>query len=228
MQSIEHSSLSKALVNDWKLAKVLPAYKGKGDIQEITNYRPLSLVIYIAKIMENLIKKQIMVYLDDHAFITVDQSAYLKRHSTQTSLHRLIDDILENINNNAITGLCFLDIQKCFDTINHTILLNKLTHYGIRTAEFKWFQSYLTDGMQVVDYNDKVSEQNEISIGVLEGTVLGPLLFLLHLNDLSHAINNASININADDIVIYMSNSSFSEMQYTMNRACEWYNDNTL
>ena len=92
-------------------------------------------------------------------FITVDQSAYLKRHSTLTSLHRLIDDILENRNNNEITGLCFLDIQKCFDTIDYTILLDKLTHYGIRTAELKWFQSYLTGRMQVVDYNGKVSEQ---------------------------------------------------------------------
>ena len=104
-------------------------------------YRPLSLVIHFAKIIEKFIQKQIMVYLDDHAFITVDQSAYLKRHSTQTSLHRLIDEILENINNNAITGLCFLDIQTCFDTNNHTILLDKLTHYGIRIAELKWFQS---------------------------------------------------------------------------------------
>ena len=230
---IFNSSLRNSyFLNDWKLAKVLPAYKGKGDIQEITNYRPLSLVIHIAKIMEKLIQKQIMVYLDDHAFITVDQSAYLKRHSTQTSLHRLIDDILENRNNNEITGLCFLDIQKCFDTIDHTILLDKLTHYGIRTSELKWFQSYLTGRMQVVDYNGKISEQKEISIGVPQGTVLGPLLFLLYLNDLSHVINNASINIYADDVVIYMSNSSFSalrdEMQYTMNRACEWYNANKL
>ena len=142
------SIINSYFVNDWKFAKVLPAYKGKGSAQDKINYRPLSLVMHIAKILERIIQIQLMTYMDEHAFITIDQSAYLKKHSTQTSLHRLIDDILENRNNNEITGLCFLDIQKCFDTIDHTILLDKLSHYGIRTVELRWFQSYLTDRMQ--------------------------------------------------------------------------------
>ena len=151
------SIMNSYFVNDWKFAKVLPAYKGKGSAQDKINYRLLSLVMHIAKILERIIQIQLMTYMDEHAFITIDQSAYLKKHSTQTSLHRLIDDILENRNNNEITGLCFLDIQKCFDTIDHTILLDKLSHYGIRTVELRWFQSYLTDRMQRVTYNGQVS-----------------------------------------------------------------------
>ena len=226
------SIMNSYFVNDWKFAKVLPAYKGKGNAHDKINYRPLSLVMHIAKILERIIQIQLMTYMDEHAFITIDQSAYLKKHSTQTSLHRLIDDILENRNNNEITGLCFLDIQKCFDTIDHTILLDKLSHYGTRTVELRWFQSYLTDRMQRVTYNGQVSEQKEVSIGVPQGTVLGPLLFLLFLNDLSHVISNACINIYADDVVIYVSNTSFIDMrehmQQTMNKACKWYNDNKL
>ena len=170
--------------------------------------------------------------MDDHASITIEQSAYLKKHSTQISLHRLIDDILENRNNNEITCLCFLDIQKRFDTIDHTILLDKLSHYGIRTVELRWCQSYLTDRMQRETYNGQVSEQKEVSIGVPQGTVLGPLLFLLFSNDLSHVIGNASINIYTDDVVIYVSDTSFIDMrenmQQTMNTACKWYTDNKL
>ena len=87
-----------------------------------TNYRPLSVVAHISKVLEKIIQVQVMDYLESHAFLTNDQSAYLKRHSTQTCLHRLVDDILENRNNSEITGLCFLDIHKCFDTIDHTII----------------------------------------------------------------------------------------------------------
>ena len=175
---------------------------------------------------------QLIDYLCIHKLISIDQSAYLKLHSTQTALHRLIDDILENVNNKEITALCFLDIRKCFDTIDHKILLTKLYKYGIQNTELMWFKSYLADRKQVLYCNGASSTELGVNIGVPQGTVLGPILFLLYVNDLSNAVKNASINIYADDVVIYSSHENVdilkNQMQDTMNDVFKWYNENRL
>ena len=124
---INKSLESGVFEQDWKNARVTPIYKDDGDINDENDYRPISVIDF----------------LEEHSFISMDQSANLKRHSTQTSLHRVVDDWLENVNDGAITGACLLDISKCFDSINHTILLKKLEMYGITSTELKWFSSYL-------------------------------------------------------------------------------------
>jgi hypothetical protein len=201
---------------EWKLAKVTPAFKGKGDPLEKSNYRPLSVIAHLAKLTETVVHKQLLNYLTEHKFISMDQFAYLKRHSTQTCLHRLLDDILENVNENEKTALCFLDIKKCFDTINHSLLLTKLSKYGISKNELQWFKSYLTDRTQVVVNNNVISSKCPLSIGVPQGTILGPILFLLFVNDLSNVIRNAHINIFADDVVVYCSDSDRYDLQKNM------------
>ena len=231
LTAIINASLSTGFVIDnGKVAKVTPAYKGKGDVMNTTNYRPLSVVAHVSKIVEKLIQQQVMDYLEIHEFITNDQSAYLKRHYTQTCLHRLVDDILENRNQGEVTGLCFLDIQKCFDTIDHSILLDKMYHYGFRNIELMWFTSYMSNRKQVVVYNSITSLTNVVPTGVPQGTVLGPLLLLVYLNDLSTAVNNACIDIYADDVVIYASNMSFDLLrqnpQSTLSTVFNWYRDN--
>ena len=110
-------------------------------------YRSLAI---LQKMIESFVSDQIIKYLDDYAFISIDQSAYLKIHSTQTSLHRVIDDWLEQIHNNSLTGACLLDISKCFGSINHEILLKKLEMYGITGNELDWFSSYLKNRKQMV------------------------------------------------------------------------------
>ena len=92
--------------------------------------------------VEQLVRSQLVRYLEEHSFITPDQSAYLKGHSTQTSLHRVIDDWLDDINEDQITGVCLLDISKCFDTINHSILLQKSSMYGTKHQDLKWFSVF--------------------------------------------------------------------------------------
>ena len=109
----------------WKNARVTPIYKDDGDINYENNYRPISVIGHIAKMIEYLVSYQIIDFLEEHSFISMDQSACLKRHSTQTSLHRVIDVWLENVNDGAKTGAFLLDISKCLDSINHTILLKK-------------------------------------------------------------------------------------------------------
>ena len=98
--------------------------------------------------VESLVSTQVFDYLESHKFIFIDQSAYLKRHSTQTSLHRFIDDWLEQNNDNSLTGACLLDVSKCFDSINHEILLRNLEMYGIADNELYWFSSYLRNREQ--------------------------------------------------------------------------------
>ena len=147
----------------------------------------------------------------------MDQSAYLKRHSTHTSLHRLTDDWLENVNDAAITGPYLLDISKCFDAINHTILLKKLGMYGINSIQLKWFSIYLSGRKQVVKFHQETSEFCDITCGVPQGSVLGPILFLLFINDISNfAVEGCVLNMYADDVIIYTSATPKYELEYRL------------
>ena len=148
---VVNSSLDNGIVHDdWKKARVTPVYKNEGEINDENNFRQISVISHIAKMIESFVSNQIIKYLEDHAFISIDQSAYLKRHSTQIRLHRVIDDWLEQINDNSLTGACLLDISKCFDYINDEILLKKLEMYGITGNELDWFSSYLKSRKQMV------------------------------------------------------------------------------
>jgi exonuclease III len=216
---------------DWKTARVTPAYKGKGEFNNENNYRPLSVIAHVAKVVELCVQRQLVDYLYKHNFISIDQFAYLKNHSTHFCLHRLLDDILENVNDKEITGMCFLDIRKCFDTIDHEILLLKMSKYGILDSELNWFHSYLKERSQVVAHNG-ISDKRFVNIGVPQGTVLGPILFLMYVNDLSNVIKNAQINIFADDVVVYTSDANFEnlklKLQNTMNDVFMWYTTHKL
>ena len=118
-------------------------------------------------------------FFEEHSFILMDQSAYLKRHFTQTSIHRVVDDWLVNLNDRAITCACLLDISKCFNSINHTILLKKLEMYGITSTEIKRFFSYLKGRKQVVKFHQETSECCDFTRGVPQGSVPGPISFFL-------------------------------------------------
>ena len=117
--------------NDWKLARTTPVYKGKCDKNNISNYRPISVVCHIAKLLEKEVQSQFVSYLQTNHLTSVDQYAFLPNHSTNTCLHRVIDDWFESFNEKEKFGACFLDISKCFDCIDHEPLLSKLNKYGI-------------------------------------------------------------------------------------------------
>ena len=176
--------LNCQLPDDFKIARVTPIYKGKGTIDDPGNYRPISVVSIITKLLESAIKTQLMNYLITHDIISNSQFAYMKHRSTQSALHVLVDDFLDNIINNMINGLVQLDLQKGFDTVSHSILLHKFKHYGFSPRTLSWFESYLTSRTQVVRCKGEVSNPEYVTIRVPQGTVLGPLLFLLYVNDL--------------------------------------------
>ena len=229
---INISLMSGEVLKDWKMARVTPVYKGKGDKLDTGNYRPISVICHIAKLLEKAACQQLLQYLTDHNFITIDQSAYLKNHSTQTSLHRVVDDWLESMNEGELIGVCFLDIKKCFDTINHKYLLQKLKKYGICDEELEWFTSYLRDRKQKVSCNGALSNEASIDIGVPQGSILGPFLFLLYANDLSNFVINGTCNCFADDTIIYVTGKTVQEvrqkLQSCINGVQQWYAQNRL
>ena len=226
-------SLQYAYVpSDWKRARVTPLYKGKGSKHEKNNYRPIAVIGHIAKIFERCVQRQLMHYLTVNDFISDDQSAYRRCHSTQTAIIRLNDACIDNLCDKLLTGLCFLDIRKCFDTVNHTVLVNKLKYFGIINKECEWFSNYLSDRNQFVFANGIRSDDAVINIGVPQGSVLGPILFMLFVNDLSQNVFLSSCNMYADDTVIYCNGPNLpdvlNKLQLSVDRASEWYKANSL
>ena len=162
------------VISDWKVSKVTPIYdKGKGNKEEAGNYRPISLIGYIMKILfEKEIKTQLMVYLEINDLITIDQSAYRQQHNTQTALHRVIDDWLCNMLDGNLTAVCSFDITKCFDTINHSILLKKMEYYGLQSENIKWFNSYLSEREQMVSCHNTLSGKSKFQLLSRKGLCL--------------------------------------------------------
>ena len=133
--------------NDWKIAKVVPLYKG-GDLKSTNNYRPISILSCVSKIIEKVVHKQLYSFLSEYNLINQHQSGFRPFHSTETSLTDMIDTWLNNMNSGKMTGVAFVDLRKAFDTVNHEILLNKLYEIGATDITVKWFRSYLTKRTQ--------------------------------------------------------------------------------
>ena len=154
---MNNSLKSGVFGQDWKNARVTLIYKDDGDINDENNYRLTPVIGHIAMMIKSLVSYQIIDFFEEHIFISMDQYAYFKRRSAQTSFHRVIDDWLENVNDCAIRGARLLDISKRFDSINHTPLLRKLKMYGIISTELNWFSSYLRGSDEVVKFHQETS-----------------------------------------------------------------------
>ena len=218
--------------DDFKLARVTPIYKKSGSIDDCGNYRPISVVSHLAKVLEKLVGSQLITYINENSFITPSQSAFLRLHSTHTALHKVIDNWLEAIDTGLITGVCFYDMKKCFDSINHKILLFKLNKYGICDVEHKWFASYLANRRQTTVYQGSQSKFRHVSTGIPQGSVLGPTIFLLYMNDLAAATKYCNLNLYADDTSIDFSSDDLhtlvSNLQVDVNNILHWFHDNKL
>ena len=177
-----------------KQAKVIPIFK-KGDRQHCNNYRSISLLSSISKIIEKLVHRKLYGFLEFNNYLYINQFGFRNVHSTNHVLITITEKIRRAIDNEEITCGVFLDLQKAFDTVDHKILLSKLEHCGIRGVPFKWFKTFLTQRHQYVSIKNSISETLTNNHGVLKGSVLGPLFFLIYINDLHQVTKHAEIHI---------------------------------
>ena len=195
--------------NFFKQAHVTPILKKSSlDKEILKNYRPVSNLNFISKILERVVAVQLQTHLDEAGLMTAFQSAYRKHHSTESALLNIHNDILLNMAKGSVTALTLLDLSAAFDTIDHTILLDRLNvHYGISELALGWFKSYLSRRTHSVKVGNTLSHPAALQYGVPQGSVLGPILFSLYTNPISSIIHShSSINHHfyADDTQLYI------------------------
>ena len=200
-----------------KIVKVIPIHKG-GSTQDMNNYRPISLLSIFDKIIEKLMHKRLYTFLEDNKILYDKQFGFRKNNSTVFSLIEITEKIKESIDNKKFGCGIFIDLRKAFDTVNHDILLRKLEHYGIRGITLDWFHSYLEERFQYVYLNGESSECKAITCGVPQGSVLGPLLFLIYINDLPNISKVLDFYLFADDTNIYYEDVSLKKLEKTINK----------
>ena len=185
-----------------KIAKVIPVFK-KGCTTSINNYRPISILSSVNKIFEKILYTRLIKYIDKFQLLYKYQYGFRKKHSTEQSLIEFVDKIRFNIEEKSLTCGIFIDLSKAFDTVDHNILISKLEHYGIRGIALNLFKSYLTNRKQYVQLDNYKSQTKSITCGVPQGSVLGPLLFLLFINDLPNSTPIGNFRIFADDTNVF-------------------------
>ena len=196
------------------------------------NYRPISLLPFFSKLCERLMYNRLIDFIEKHRLLYQYQFGFRKNHSTFMALVSLLESITSALDNLEFSICILIDFRKAFDTVEHSILLNKLHHYGIRGTTLQWFNSYLTNRYQYVNYNNTTSNMKQSVCGVPQGSILGPLLFLLYINDISSVSNVFSSVLFADDTTLLYSSNNLKELSATVNNELsnimQWLNANRL
>ena len=194
-----------------KIAKVIPIFK-KGDPSLFENYRPISLLPAISKVLEKIIALQLSSSFEKNKLLFDNQYGFRPKHSTEHAALELIDRITNKMDTNEIPLNIFLDLSKAFDTIDHSILLNKLKYYGLKGSTLNLFQSYLSNRKQYTEIEDTTSTILPIQVGVPQGSILGPILFIIYVNDLPQCSNKFDFIMYADDTTLSSTIDSFSDI----------------
>ena len=206
--------------NEWKEARVSPVHKN-GAKHEPSNYRPISVIPTVSKNFEKNVFDQLNKYYNDNNLLTSCQSGFRSLHSTMAALLEATNSRSVNIDNGLVNGVVFIDLKKAFDTIDHQIILQKQGNYGIDHSSLKWFKSYLTGRTQKCTVNDRLSKSRSTNCGIPQGSNLGPLLFLIYINDLPNCLHHATPRMFADDTSLSYAADSLSELESVINSELE-------
>ena len=221
LQALAHIfnlSLSRGeYISAFKIAKIVPVFK-KGNPTEVNNYRPISLLPVMSKVLEKIMHRRVTSFLTQQNFFFKLQFGFRKNHSTSLANTLLTEYIVEAFENRKKVLGVFLDLSKAFDTIDHNILLHKLKHCGIRGLANDWFQSYLSGRTQMVEQQNACSQVKSIQFGVPQGSILGPLLFLIYVNDFHNCIAAGDMIMFADDTNIFFTGRNYETIYDCANK----------
>ena len=217
--------------NSMKVARVIPVFKS-GDSSIASNYRPISILPCFSKIFERIMYNRLYQYLTTNNILYNKQFGFQKQHSTEHAIVQLTNEISNSFENNLLTLGVFIDLSKAFDTVDHKILISKLYHYGIKGKTISWLKNYLQHRSQCVSLGYENSDFKEVKCGVPQGSILGPLLFLLYVNDIYNTSDILKFVLFADDTNIFYSHHDVHTLFNTFNQELkqleDWFKANRL
>ena len=214
-----------------KQAKIIPVFK-TGDQTEPGNYRPISLLSVFNRLFERLMHKQLTSFIEKHHILFKSQYGFRENFSTQHAILDIVSKIQNNMDKGLYSRGVFIDLKKAVDTVDHSILFCKLHHYGISGVINDWFSSYISDRTQTTQIGSDISGKDKISFGVPQRSVLGPLLFLIYINDIVQASNKLNFHLFADDTNLLYADKNLRSLELVVNaeliKVCEWLNASKL
>lgn len=218
--------------NVLKIGKVIPLYK-KGETCDLSNYRPICILPTLSKVLETVIKNRIVKYFEQNDFFSAAQFGFRRSRSTEMAIRKVVYFILNALDESKKCASIYCDLSKAFDCLRHDILLFKLKYYGFDDVEYNMMQSYLDNRSQVVTVNNINSERGKVDIGVPQGSILGPVLFLIYINDLAKCLPEWTfVNLFADDTHVGMKDKSKSTLEnkltMTMSILKKWFEANGI
>ena len=230
---IHISFKSGVFPSELKLAKVVPIFKSR-DSSSVNNYRPISVLSFFSKVFERVVFNCVLDFMCKNNVLYDYQFGFSQKHSAQHAVITLIDKIHTSLDNGDIAITILLDLKKAFDTVNHRILLQKLNAYGIRGNMLKWFESYLITGntgrSQYDVYDGIKSDKYNVTCGVPQGSILGPLLFILNMNGICNVSEHLFIILYADDTCVLLSRKDLTMLITVINAELKslsaWFRSN--
>ena len=228
---INNSFLNGCFPKRWKSAKVFALFKD-GERTSKDNYRPISVLSAVSKVIERIAHDQLGGYLKENSILTSTQFGFRANRSTEMALTNFTDDILKHMDNKQVTGVVYLDLKKAFDTVNHQVLMKKLKRIGVQGQTLCWFQSFLSNRSQQTIIANSLSESLKITVGVPQGSILGPLLCIIYINGVQSCLENCRMVIFADDIAMFCPASTAVELQakldFDLQGVMNWLRNNKL